>query len=223
MAGAGARRRAATRCRCSRTTRSCGCRARSSPSSSRCCRSRRGSRTTWRPGWWRAATATHYGRLLVFQFPKQKIVFGPKQIVGRINQDQVISPQITLWNQQGSRGHLGHAARDPDQRVAALRAAALSAVARRPHSRAEARHRRVSEPDRDGRNADAGARRDLRARRGQALAPDRLASSATSVVLTAPEPGTRTGGRGAAAARRTRATRRSSPRCASTTTRRTRR
>ena len=38
----------------------------------------------------------------MFQFPKQKIVFGPRQIVARINQDQVISPQITLWNQQGS-------------------------------------------------------------------------------------------------------------------------
>jgi uncharacterized protein len=44
----------------------------------------------------------HYGKLLVFQFPKQKVVFGPRQVVGRINQDQVISPQITLWNQQGS-------------------------------------------------------------------------------------------------------------------------
>jgi uncharacterized membrane protein (UPF0182 family) len=44
----------------------------------------------------------HYGRLAVFQFPKQRIVFGPRQIVGRINQDQVIAPQITLWNQQGS-------------------------------------------------------------------------------------------------------------------------
>ncbi len=44
----------------------------------------------------------HYGRLMVFQFPKQKVVFGPRQIVARINQDQVISPQITLWNQQGS-------------------------------------------------------------------------------------------------------------------------
>jgi uncharacterized membrane protein (UPF0182 family) len=45
----------------------------------------------------------NYGRLLVFQFPKQKIIYGPKQIVGRINQDQFISPQISLWNQQGSR------------------------------------------------------------------------------------------------------------------------
>jgi hypothetical protein len=44
----------------------------------------------------------HYGRLRVFQFPKQKVVFGPRQIVARINQDQAIAPQITLWNQQGS-------------------------------------------------------------------------------------------------------------------------
>jgi uncharacterized membrane protein (UPF0182 family) len=43
-----------------------------------------------------------YGRLRVFQFPKQKVIFGPRQVIARINQDQVISPQITLWNQQGS-------------------------------------------------------------------------------------------------------------------------
>ena len=45
----------------------------------------------------------HYGDVRVFQFPKQKLVFGPRQVVARINQDQVISPQITLWNQQGSQ------------------------------------------------------------------------------------------------------------------------
>ena len=45
----------------------------------------------------------NYGRLEVFQFPKQKVVFGPRQIVARINQDQEISPQLTLWNQQGSQ------------------------------------------------------------------------------------------------------------------------
>jgi uncharacterized membrane protein (UPF0182 family) len=45
----------------------------------------------------------NYGKLQVFQFPKQTLVFGPQQVVGRINQDQVISPQITLWNQQGSQ------------------------------------------------------------------------------------------------------------------------
>ena len=45
----------------------------------------------------------HYGKLQVFQFPKQTLVFGPRQVVARINQDQVISPQITLWSQQGSQ------------------------------------------------------------------------------------------------------------------------
>jgi uncharacterized membrane protein (UPF0182 family) len=45
----------------------------------------------------------NYGQLEVFQFPKQKVIYGPRQIVARINQDQEISPQITLWNQQGSQ------------------------------------------------------------------------------------------------------------------------
>src|SRR5687767_3813329 len=44
----------------------------------------------------------NYGKLAVFQFPKQTVIFGPKQVAARISQDQVISPQITLWNQQGS-------------------------------------------------------------------------------------------------------------------------
>jgi uncharacterized membrane protein (UPF0182 family) len=44
----------------------------------------------------------NYGHLMVFRFPKQKVIFGPRQVVARINQDQEISPQITLWNQQGS-------------------------------------------------------------------------------------------------------------------------
>ena len=43
-----------------------------------------------------------YGKLMAFQFPKQKLIFGPSQIVNRINQNQDISPQLTLWNQQGS-------------------------------------------------------------------------------------------------------------------------
>jgi uncharacterized membrane protein (UPF0182 family) len=54
---------------------------------------------------WMVARSDHpnYGRLLIFQFPKQKVVFGPRQVVARINQDQAIAPQITLWNQQGSQ------------------------------------------------------------------------------------------------------------------------
>jgi hypothetical protein len=44
----------------------------------------------------------NYGRLVVFQIPKQTVIFGPRQVAARISQDQVIAPQITLWNQQGS-------------------------------------------------------------------------------------------------------------------------
>ena len=55
-----------------------------------------------RRGWRRAPTATTTAGSSSFQFPKQTVIFGPRQIAARINQDQVISPQITLWNQQGS-------------------------------------------------------------------------------------------------------------------------
>ena len=50
-----------------------------------------------------------YGQLVVYRFPKQKLVFGPKQITDRINQDTDISRQISLWDQRGSeviRGNL---------------------------------------------------------------------------------------------------------------------
>ncbi len=45
----------------------------------------------------------NYGGLIVYTFPKQKLVYGPRQVDARINQDPVISQQISLWNQQGSR------------------------------------------------------------------------------------------------------------------------
>ena len=45
----------------------------------------------------------NYGGLVVYIFPKQKLVYGPRQVDARINQDPVISQQISLWNQQGSR------------------------------------------------------------------------------------------------------------------------
>jgi uncharacterized membrane protein (UPF0182 family) len=45
----------------------------------------------------------HYGKLIVFEFPKDKLVYGPSQIEARINQNPQISQQISLWNQMGSR------------------------------------------------------------------------------------------------------------------------
>ena len=47
--------------------------------------------------------APNYGGLIVYTFPKQKLVYGPRQIDARVNQDPVISAQFSLWNQQGSR------------------------------------------------------------------------------------------------------------------------
>ena len=43
-----------------------------------------------------------YGRLIVYNFPKQKLVYGPRQVDARIDQDPVISQQLALWNQRGS-------------------------------------------------------------------------------------------------------------------------
>ena len=53
---------------------------------------------------WLAARsdAPHYGKLVVFLFPKQKLIYGPRQINARIDQDGYISQQITLWGQRGS-------------------------------------------------------------------------------------------------------------------------
>lgn len=55
-------------------------------------------------GWLAARSdGEQYGRLLLYEFPKQLLVYGPEQVEARINQDPVISQQITLWNRQGSR------------------------------------------------------------------------------------------------------------------------
>ena len=45
----------------------------------------------------------HLGELVFEQLSKQNIVYGPMQIEARINQDQNISKDLTLWNQQGSQ------------------------------------------------------------------------------------------------------------------------
>jgi uncharacterized membrane protein (UPF0182 family) len=47
--------------------------------------------------------APDYGKLIVYEFPKDKLVYGPFQIEARINQTTEISQQLTLWNQMGSR------------------------------------------------------------------------------------------------------------------------
>src|SRR5699024_1739683 len=51
----------------------------------------------------------NYGDMFVYQFPKQRNIYGPQQIENRINQDSEISQELNLWSQGGSeviRGNL---------------------------------------------------------------------------------------------------------------------
>ncbi|WP_186375805.1 UPF0182 family protein, partial [Hyella patelloides] len=59
---------------------------------------------------WLAARSDgdNYGKLLLYKFPKQKLIYGPNQIEALINQDPVISQQISLWNREGSRAIQGN-------------------------------------------------------------------------------------------------------------------
>ena len=45
----------------------------------------------------------NYGKLIVYEFPKEKLVYGPFQIEALINQNTYISQLLSLWNQMGSR------------------------------------------------------------------------------------------------------------------------
>ena len=48
-----------------------------------------------------------YGETRVYKFPKEKMVYGPDMVMGRINQTDVISEKVSLWNQQGSQVDYG--------------------------------------------------------------------------------------------------------------------
>jgi uncharacterized protein len=53
---------------------------------------------------WMAARCDgeNYGKVTVFTFPRDRLIFGPRQIDARIDQDSYISQQLTLWGQRGS-------------------------------------------------------------------------------------------------------------------------
>ncbi len=54
-------------------------------------------------GWMAARSdGDNYGSLIVYQFSKQELTYGPMQIEARIDQDTEISQDITLWSQSGS-------------------------------------------------------------------------------------------------------------------------
>jgi uncharacterized membrane protein (UPF0182 family) len=43
-----------------------------------------------------------YGKMLFYELPKDKLIFGPNQISAMIDQSTTISQQLTLWDQKGS-------------------------------------------------------------------------------------------------------------------------
>lgn len=43
------------------------------------------------------------GELALLELPKEELFYGPMQMESRLNQDQNISKDLTLWNSQGSR------------------------------------------------------------------------------------------------------------------------
>ncbi|MEM9192651.1 MAG: UPF0182 family protein [Myxococcota bacterium] len=47
------------------------------------------------------------GEMVVYRFPKDRLVFGPQQIMNRIDQEEDISRQLSLWDQRGSQAILG--------------------------------------------------------------------------------------------------------------------
>lgn len=50
----------------------------------------------------------HLGEVVVLQLSKQSLIYGPLQIEARIDSDQVIAKDLSLWNQQGSQVLRGH-------------------------------------------------------------------------------------------------------------------
>src|SRR5213075_2196407 len=49
----------------------------------------------------------HYGKTVVYDFPKTRLVDGPLQVEARIDQNAQLSSQLSLWNQQGSHVRRG--------------------------------------------------------------------------------------------------------------------
>ncbi|MBK7776485.1 MAG: UPF0182 family protein [Sandaracinaceae bacterium] len=49
----------------------------------------------------------HRGELIVYRLPRDRLVFGPQQIMNRIHQDAEISRQVSLWDQRGSQALFG--------------------------------------------------------------------------------------------------------------------
>ena len=94
-----------------------------------------------------------YGKMLFYELPKEKLIYGPKQIEAMIDQNTTISRQLTLWDQKGSQSHSRQSDRRTDRELLSLCSAAV------PHRQghglpaAEARDRDFGRQGGDGADA----------------------------------------------------------------------
>ena len=86
-------------------------------------------------GWIAARSdGANYGKAVVFDFPKTRLVDGPQQIEARIDQNAQLSGQLTLWNQQGSHVIRGNLLVIPCGQALLICGADLLAGAAEPHA-----------------------------------------------------------------------------------------
>lgn len=56
----------------------------------------------------RSNSLEYYGQLVLYNFPKNKNIYGPYQVEGKINQIDQVSKDKTLWGQGGSNVYMGN-------------------------------------------------------------------------------------------------------------------
>ena len=125
----------------------------------------------------------HYGKLVVYRFPRQSLVFGPTQIVNRINQDTEVARQISLWDQRGSEVIRGELLVIPIEESLIYVQPLVPARRGRPDPRAQARDRRAT------RTGWRWTRRSRRRSRGCSAASGRRAAPPTAIADADPATG----------------------------------
>jgi len=71
-----------------------------------------------------------YGKILFYELPKEKLIYGPMQIEAMIDQNTTIAQQLTLWDQKGSEVIRGNLIAVPIRELLSLRGTAVPYGAR---------------------------------------------------------------------------------------------
>ena len=117
-----------------------------------------------------------YGKLRVYRLSRQSLVFGPRQIENRINQNTEIARQVSLWDQRGSQVIRGDLLVIPIEESLLYVQPLYLQGGGRADSRAQAGDRRLSEPGGDAGDAGGGPGRAVRRRKRRRAAGERRRS-----------------------------------------------